>query len=475
MEPIKEIEEYIKSPAVLERYIRTVVENPFIPKMDGKFPSAKQRLLLMMPHREIYYAGDAGGGKTAGLLAAALQHVDHPRYVGVIFGKTLAAMEKSDRIIQQSHQWLDGTKAKWNAKYHRWHFPSGARISFEPINSMKAVEDVVGTGMSFAGIEEVHYTPSQRYTFLNRSLRGVPGIPRRLFSNSNPGGPFQKFYVERFIEKPGPDQLWIESITEDNPGIDTQEYRTMAESSLDPVTRARQFHRNFWIQDAGNLFRMADSFERISTWDRSRIVESVRGWDIAATAPTYENPNPDYAAGVLIHRIGPAEYVVVNMVALQGTPKDLEDEMKRCAERDGYETRINIEHQPAAAGKIMDAHFLDNVLPDYDLTFSPTSGTKLDRWRPVAAAVERGWVRFSTDPSLHPLLDQMQVVNGSKAEKNDFVDALATAFNAMNAPDVGLDELPPLPLEYQNDYPFGEPGTPFTGFPDGANNDEDWQ
>src|SRR5262245_20221697 len=56
--------------------------NRYIPRtLTTDNRNGKQRTFLLLDHvREVFYGGAAGGAKTAGILAAALQYVDQPHY-----------------------------------------------------------------------------------------------------------------------------------------------------------------------------------------------------------------------------------------------------------------------------------------------------------------------------------------------------------------------------------------------------------
>ena len=57
---------------------------------------------------ECLYGGSAGGGKTQGLLMAALQYVDVPGYAAMIFRKTYSDLALPGAIMARSKEWLTG-------------------------------------------------------------------------------------------------------------------------------------------------------------------------------------------------------------------------------------------------------------------------------------------------------------------------------------------------------------------------------
>jgi hypothetical protein len=178
---------------------RTVIDNPYIPAMDGLFPSAPQAYFLTAPVREILYGGAAGGGKSAGILAAALQYVTEPGYDALILRRSYADLEKPGALIPLSKEWLLPTDAAYNEQTHRWTFPSGATLSFGHIqNETSVVQDYQGSAFAFIGFDELTQFTRFMYTYLfsrNRkreqsgragSRMGVRPIPNQGERGSTP-------------------------------------------------------------------------------------------------------------------------------------------------------------------------------------------------------------------------------------------------------------------------------------------------
>ena len=88
--------------------------SPYIPHD----PTPKQLAYLLLPHREAFYGGAAGGGKSDALLMGALQHVDVPGYAAMILRKTLSDLKQPGALLDRAHSWLSNTDAKWVAGEH---------------------------------------------------------------------------------------------------------------------------------------------------------------------------------------------------------------------------------------------------------------------------------------------------------------------------------------------------------------------
>src|SRR3989337_968646 len=74
---------------------------PYIPHR----PTPKQSAFLILPHREAFYGGAAGGGKSDALLMGALQYVDVPGYAALILRRTFTDLAKAEALIPRSLEW----------------------------------------------------------------------------------------------------------------------------------------------------------------------------------------------------------------------------------------------------------------------------------------------------------------------------------------------------------------------------------
>src|SRR5438105_15864341 len=89
----------------------------------------KQVAFLLLPVKEAFYGGAAGGGKSDALLAAALQYVEIPGYAAILFRRTYADLALPGALMDRSHAWLKGTDVKWKNDTKTWSFPSGATLT----------------------------------------------------------------------------------------------------------------------------------------------------------------------------------------------------------------------------------------------------------------------------------------------------------------------------------------------------------
>ena len=87
---------------------------------------------------------------------------------------------------------------------------------------------------------------------------------------------------------------------------------------------------------------------------------------------------------------------------------------------------IRMEQEPGAAGKIVIAHYQRGILKGYDFRGVPSSGSKVDRARPVSSAAEAGNVRLLAGTWIEDFLDEIEAFpNGSY---DDQVDTISGAF-----------------------------------------------
>jgi predicted phage terminase large subunit-like protein len=369
---------------------RTVIENPFVPKLGGLLPSPPQAYFLTVPVPEILYGGAAGGGKSAGILAAALQYVTEPGYDALILRRSYADLEKPGSLIPLSKEWLLPTAADYNEQTHRWTFPSGATLSFGHVqNDTSVVQDYQGSAFAFIGFDELTQFTEFMYRYLFSRLRKTIGLrfPSRMRATSNPGGVGHEWVRKRFIDAAdGIKRLFIPARLEDNPGLDREDYEESL-AQLDPVTRAQLRHGDWDIRPEGNLFKRAWFADRIVARAPGDVIRRVRYWDFAATAEG-EGVDPDWTVGVRMGITSTSDFVIEDVQRLRGTPREVERLVSTTAGLDGYDTAIRIEQEPGSSGKMVVSAFSSGVLEGYDVRGVRSTGDKITRAGPFSAACE---------------------------------------------------------------------------------------
>jgi hypothetical protein len=216
-------------------------------------PTPKQAEFLGLESKEGLYGGAAGGGKSDCLLMGALQHVHIPGYSALLLRRTFPQLKQDGGLIQRSHEWLSGSAAKWSAQDNRWHFPSGATLTFGSLQYERDKFNYQGGAWQFIGFDELtQFTESQYRYLLSRSRRDT-GFPVKpiVRASSNPGGVGHDWVKERFVDASPSKKPFVPSRLEDNPHLDQDDYREGL-AQLSDVER-KQLEQGIWIQDSFGL------------------------------------------------------------------------------------------------------------------------------------------------------------------------------------------------------------------------------
>lgn len=418
---------------------------PRLTKYVPHLPFPKQAAFLLLDHREVFFGGSAGPGKTDALLMAALQYVDVPRYAALLLRRNYKQLSMPGSLIPRSHEWLDGTDARWHEGRKQWLFPSGATLTFGFVSSAgarSAVEEDVRkfetAEFQYVGIDEVTAWPESDYRFLFsrlRRLRGMP-VPIRMRSASNPTGRGRGWVKRRFVDPLTRLRraVFIPALLSDNPALDQDEY-VEALRELHPVMWRRLLHGDWDAADPGEMFLprewlMDEHF--LDTVPEVGVVKRARYWDLAASEETSNNPDPDWTAGVRFARLANGLTVIEHMVRVRENPARVEATFARVARDDPPNTTQYVEQAPGA-GKALVDHFRRNVCPT-DVMFrgDPVSGrSKAVRARPFAAAMGKGKVLVVRGDWNEPLFDEMEAFSEDPAHSgahDDQVDACAGAY-----------------------------------------------
>ncbi len=390
-----------------------------------------QKVFLRTNALEAFFGGAAGGGKSSALLMSALQYVDVPNYNAILFRRTYADLALPGAIMDRFQSWIANYEdVKWNANNYTAVFPSGARISFGYLNNSQDYLRYKGAEFQFIGMDEVTEIRESDYRYLFSRLRRpasgpVSKVPLRMRAASNPA---PNWVRQRFIvEGPTTGRIFVPSMLTDNPGIDAESYR-LSLQALDPIERRRLEEGDWWSTTLGSMFER----EAVTIVDQHEIpnltsmARAVRFWDLAATEPSQSNPDPDWTVGTLmLFDQGIAYILDVRKARVKG--EKVEQLIAQTAYEDGTGVPIRMEQEPGSSGKALVDQYARYVLPGFDFGGIRSTGDKVTRARPFAAAVANGNLRVVRGPWLTDWLDELASFPEA-CPHDDQVDSAVGAF-----------------------------------------------
>lgn len=220
-------------------------------------PTPTQAAFLAAASDEVLFGGAVGGGKSEGLLMAALQDVDVPGYAGVIVRESFSALEEPGGLIERARRRLAGTDANYSAQEHTFHFPAPASLSFRPLKDVGDEEAFMGSEYQFIGIDELTTLREEHYRFLfsRRRRPAESSLRLRMRATAMPYGAGLAWVRRRFIGVPASSgRLFIPSRLEDNPYLDTASYDAGLRKQ-DPITYERMRYGNWHLKPDGAIFK----------------------------------------------------------------------------------------------------------------------------------------------------------------------------------------------------------------------------
>lgn len=295
-------------------------------------PHPRQAEFLALQCREALYGGAASGGKSDALLMAALQYVHVPGYSAILFRRTYQDLNLPGAIMARSHEWLQGTGAKWNGTDKRWTFPSGAQLSFGYLDNDRDRFRYASAEFQLIGFDELTQFPEGWYRFLFSRLRKRVGInvPLRMRAATNPGGIGHEWVRRRFIEPGDPARPFIPARIIDNPSVNAEDYRQSL-ANLDEGTR-RQLEDGVWIRDSEGLVYHYDE-GRNAIAEAPKCTHTVLALDFGVTAPTSFN-----VLGWREH--DPTVYVLGSWKVAKLAPSDAANRIAELEARFGFDAIV---------------------------------------------------------------------------------------------------------------------------------------
>lgn len=159
------------------------------------------------------------------------------------------------------------------------------------------------------------------------------------------------------------------------------------------------------------------------------VVEWCRGWDFGATT------DGDYTAGVKVGRMADGRYIIADSARGRLETHKRDAMLKNIAALDGLHVKQSCPQDPGQAGKSQTLAFA-KLLAGHHVHFSPETGDKQTRARPLASQVNVGNVLILSGSWNRDFIDEMRLF--PFGSNDDQVDAAARAFNGLIRPAVGI-------------------------------------
>ena len=161
-------------------------------------------------------------------------------------------------------------------------------------------------------------------------------------------------------------------------------------------------------------------FEVIEALPRNPILR-VRAYDLAST----KKKTSPYTVGLLLDLYADGLMVIEDVRREHLSAGEIEGFIVNNASQDGYDVEIDLPQDPGQSGKFQ-IHRLVTTLAGYTVHWSPESGSKEDRSKPVASQAKVGNVKLLEGPWNLKFLDEAGLFPAGTFK--DQIDALSRAY-----------------------------------------------
>lgn len=438
-----------------------------------------QEAFLSSPADIVIYGGAAGGGKSYGLLLEPLRHITTvPGFGAVIFRRTTEQVRNEGALWDTSETIYGSAGLKPKESVLEWeHAPTGNTIKFAHLEHEKHVRNWQGSQIPLIGFDELtHFTPKQFWYLVGRN-RSVCGVKPYIRATCNPDpDSFVADLIAWWIDQdpnsptyglPLPDRAgvvrWLvriegelhwadtpEELRERFPGVQTRpKSLTFIPSKLednpaltskdpeylgnllaqDPVEQARLLHGNWKAKaSAGSMFQRA-WFHIVDA--PPPAARQARAWDFAGTAPSVENPNPDWTRGLKGLVTSTGQIVITDLVGLRGNPGEVEQLYVRTLEADGPTVRQRIPQDPGEAGKAMAQHRVKLAPRGVGVRSERVTGDKVVRAQPASGKAYAGLISVLRAPWNDAFFAELEAF--PTGNHDDIVDTLSDLVDELSA------------------------------------------
>lgn len=380
--------------------------------------------MLKNPAFELLFGGQAGGGKSVGLLADASRHLNLSDFAAILFRRTYKQLTEPGGLVQRSHELFLSQGGEYQQGDHRWRFPSGSQIVLRHLQYSSDRYAYQGAEYSWVGFDQLEQFEENDYLYLfSRARSRDPRIRARIRNSANPG---PEWILRRWLPWLGNDAelsakgwphaksgqvLYFKRVNDEDVLTDKKDpealSRTFIPSSIydnpillknDPgyinrlkalpyVERMRLLEGDWHVKEQGGTLFKPEWISVVT--GREPAIKRVRAWDLAATAST----EADFTANSLWEIDKGNLITVVDAYQDRLSPGDVSALLNTYHRTDPLDVIFAFEQEPGQAGKAQ-AHQLRQQFLGRPLIILPVMRDKVTRSYALSSAFEGGRVRL---------------------------------------------------------------------------------
>lgn len=406
-----------------------------------------QTAFLASPADFVIYGGQAGGGKTWGLMLDPLRNIGKPAFRSVIFRRVAPQITNPGGLWDESSALYPLIGGVPNRSRLEWVFPAGARIKFGHMQYEDDKLEWQGAQVAHVGWDELtHFSEGQVFYLLTRQ-RSIAGIRSSMRGGCNPDADSwvasfiawwidqetgyaipQRSGVIRWFVRDGDTIVWADTKHEllrdyphllpisftfipatvyDNKKLLAKDPGYIARLMAQPrVERERLLGGNWKVVASPRDYFKREWFPIVDAAP-AEVAGRERRWDFAATEPSKRNADPDYTCGALVSRTRQGVYHIEDIRRVRASPASVEALVLQTAQLDGRGVPIYIEQEPGSAGKQTIATYT-RLLAGYDVHGERSTGPKEEFIKPFSAQCEAGNVRLVRGEWIGAFLDEAE-------------------------------------------------------------------
>jgi len=198
------------------------------------------------------------------LIVQALNHIDHPKYHGLILRRTYPRLQE---IIDRCLDIYPAFGGVWKSGLKRFEFSSGSRITLGHCQHEDDKRNWHGKEFQYIAFDELTEFTKSQYEFiaLSRSRSTIPELKAKVRSASNPGGIGHAWVKERFVDvitpgrryvdpKTGLSRIFIPGTVDDNPSLFENDPEYLSRLAALPELEFMRFRYGIWDAFEGQAF-----------------------------------------------------------------------------------------------------------------------------------------------------------------------------------------------------------------------------